>query len=858
MIANILKSILNKGETSMGLLNGKVAIVTGAGGGLGRTHALALAKEGAKVVVNDVGGSRDGSGTGSAMASQVAEEIKKLGGEAVANFDSVADAAGAERIIKTAIDTFGRLDILVNNAGILRDKTLLKMEDEQWKLVLAVHLDGTFYCGRAAARYMVENNIAGKIINTTSYSGLKGNYGQGNYGAAKAGIVALTKIWALELAKAGITVNAIAPMAKTRMTEDIAAVPEDVKPEHVSPIVTFLASDLSKDVNGRVFGVHGRHIFEYKTEITDGVKPEVDWTPSEIAAKLDAISANAQAAAPAAASSGAASGVGARIKRAFDLMETAFTPDKAAGWNAIIHFLIESADSYTLTIKDKKCTVQNGVHNQPTCKVNTSADTMASMIEGKISGQQAFMAGKIKANNLGDMMKFGKVFDFKRAREAAAKNPAAATATAPVNQTDTASASASAHGTDTIDVASVFNKLGDVFLPDQSSGWNGKIAVDVEGTAGWTVTIENRKCTVNPGKESSVACTVTTTAADFAKVLGEKLDLNAASSKGLLKASNPMALIKFNRAFDWKSPKLTAALAKEATAEEGLSASAVGRKYRSSATFVKPDRLKAYAAATNDPNLRFQNGDAPPVFPVTLVGDLFRQMLGDDLGIDLTRMVHGEQTIQYFRPLKAWDLVTPRGAITQVEKKGHNDILRFEQNLYKDGELATRILTSLVIRGQGSGKSEAQSTKKTEESAAPAGTPDFTHTVAVTADQPARYAEASGDNNPIHLDATIAKAAGFPSVILHGLCTMAFAGQAIVEKALGGDPGKLTEISVRFSKPVFPGDKLTIQGFSKGDGALAFTAVNQNGVTVISQGTAKTQAAATKSRALGVERAAQA
>jgi NAD(P)-dependent dehydrogenase (short-subunit alcohol dehydrogenase family) len=172
----------------MGLLDGKVVVITGAGGGLGREHALAMAKEGGKIVVNDLGGARDGTGAGTAMADGVVEEIKAAGGEAVASYDSVATVKGANGILQTAIDAFGQLDVCVNNAGILRDKTLSKMDEEMWDIVIAVHLRGTYCVSRAAFNHMKEKGSGGVIINTSSTSGLNGNFGQCNYGAAKAGI----------------------------------------------------------------------------------------------------------------------------------------------------------------------------------------------------------------------------------------------------------------------------------------------------------------------------------------------------------------------------------------------------------------------------------------------------------------------------------------------------------------------------------------------------------------------------------------------------------------------------------------------------------------------------------------------
>ncbi len=253
----------------MGLCDGRIAIVTGAGRGIGREHALSLARHGAKVVVNDVGGNIDGSGSDLSPAEQVVAEIRELGGEAVSNGDSVADWEGAQRLINTAIETFGDLHVVVNNAGILRDRVLVNMTEQEWDAVINVHLKGTFAPSRWAAAYWREQSKAGhpvdgRIINTTSVSGLYGNTGQTNYGAAKAGIAMFTNIAALELARYGVTVNAVAPTALTRMTEGLglmAADDEEAKekaaPHWIAPIVTWLASAESKGVSGRVFEASG-------------------------------------------------------------------------------------------------------------------------------------------------------------------------------------------------------------------------------------------------------------------------------------------------------------------------------------------------------------------------------------------------------------------------------------------------------------------------------------------------------------------------------------------------------------------------------------------------------------------------
>jgi NAD(P)-dependent dehydrogenase (short-subunit alcohol dehydrogenase family) len=278
----------------MGLLDGKVAIVTGAGGGIGRAHARLLAREGARVVVNDVGGARDGSGTDASSANVVADEIAKAGGVAVANHDTVSTSAGAAGIVKTALDAFGRVDVLVNNAGILRDKSFLKMDEAMWDAVVEVHLKGTYLCSQAFTKQVVAQGGGGRVVNTTSVSGMLGNFGQANYSAAKAGIYGLTRTMSIELQKHRITVNAIAPIAKTRMTEDLPMFQgvDTLTAEHIAPAALFLASDLCGDRTGHVLAIAGARVYAFKVIETPGRFKETDngiWTAQEIADSWDAI-----------------------------------------------------------------------------------------------------------------------------------------------------------------------------------------------------------------------------------------------------------------------------------------------------------------------------------------------------------------------------------------------------------------------------------------------------------------------------------------------------------------------------------------------------------------------------------------
>ncbi len=268
--------------------DGRVAVVTGAGGGLGRAHALALARLGARVVVNDLGAALDGTAVASDAATAVVEEIRAGGGEAIANGASVAGREGAERLVADAIDAFGRVDILINNAGILRDRTFARMSLDDFEAVLDVHLRGAVYCTHAAWPHMRSQGY-GRVVFTTSSSGLYGNFGQSNYGAAKMGLVGLMNVLRLEGAKDGIHVNAVAPIATTRMTEELF--PEQIRalfaPELVTPAVLFLAHETAP--NGQILSAGGGHFATARVVETKGAHLGPDATPDAIAAAWDEI-----------------------------------------------------------------------------------------------------------------------------------------------------------------------------------------------------------------------------------------------------------------------------------------------------------------------------------------------------------------------------------------------------------------------------------------------------------------------------------------------------------------------------------------------------------------------------------------
>ncbi len=412
--------------------DGRVAIVTGAGGGLGRIYALDLARRGAKVVVNDLGGTRDGSGKDKGPADKVVEEIKALGGEAVASYDNVATPEGGEAIVKTAIDAFGKVDILINNAGILRDKSFLKMEPENWQAVLNVHLNGAYNVTRPAFKVMRENGY-GRILMTTSAAGLYGNFGQTNYSSAKMGLVGFMNTLKLEGAKYDIKVNTIAPIAASRLTEDVMPPElfEKMKPEFVSPMVLYLCSEKCK-VNGNIYNA-GMGFFNRAAVITgpgvvigDGVNPpsvedvvgRFDKVASLKGGKLyfelneqvgDVMNAFSAPAKPQAEA-------GAKLTSTADVfkaMPAAFNPEAAKGVDVVFQYHISGANGgdWHCSVKDGSCTIEPGVHSKPTCTLKMADKDFLDMINGVLPAMQAYTSGKLKIE--GDVMKsqlIGKLF----------------------------------------------------------------------------------------------------------------------------------------------------------------------------------------------------------------------------------------------------------------------------------------------------------------------------------------------------------------------------------------------------------------------------------------------------------------
>ena len=702
----------------MGLFDGKVVIVTGAGGGIGRAHALEFASQGAKVVVNDLGSTRDGSGGGSAMADQVVAEVIALGSEAVANYDDVSTTEGGLNILKTALDAFGRVDVLVNNAGIIRDKTFAKMEEGWWDLVLRVHTRQLFAVTQPVVRWMLANEVPGRIISTSSLAGLLGNYGQTNYATAKAGTAGFTRALAKELRKKGITVNAVAPVAKTRMTEELSVVPDAMVPEQISKMVMYLASDLAGGVTGRVFGVHGQQIFEYVMHQTDGVtKDGADhWTVDQIHARFgDITREEAVATAPAED--------GDPVTAAFGCIPAGFKADAAAGWNAVMHWAIKGGRDQTLTIGGSTCSHSVGLVGTPTCTVKTDTATVVGMFKGEVDPTKAFMAGKISADNLADMMKMASAFDF--------------------------------------------------------------------ATIG-----------------AAIAAHAPSEGATSAPPTRPPLDLR----------------------------------------------DAIGRRYSGEYVVIDQDSMVAYALATNDTNpeyvdvARREGTVAPPLYPVRLFHPLVMRCVGDpDLSLDVLRLVHGEEDLTWHAPLRPGDIVNLRAELQVVSQKSKGCVVGWRMMGIVGGELRVEALMSVFVRGQmlpGVAPGSTFGQGPIPPSGSPEGTPTLAVAMDVSVDQPARYAAASLDDNPIHLDDNVAKSAGLPSVILHGLCTMAFASKAVVDGLLDGRPERLSRLAVRFTRPVLPGWTLTTKVWDAGDldnGNRAYhvQVENQDGVVVAGNGWAE-------------------
>jgi NAD(P)-dependent dehydrogenase (short-subunit alcohol dehydrogenase family)/acyl dehydratase/putative sterol carrier protein len=409
--------------------DGQVAVVTGAGGGLGRVYALELAKRGARVVVNDLGGARDGTGASPRLADAVVQEITDAGGTAVANYDSVASPQGGHNIVQTALDHFGRLDILINNAGILRDKSFAKMTPDMWNAVLNVHLQGAFNVTHPAFQAMRQQGY-GRIVMTTSAAGLFGNFGQVNYSTAKMALVGFMNTLKLEGAKYDIKVNTVAPLAATRLTRDVLppAFAEQLKPEFAAPLVLYLCSPqcpVSGGMYNAGMGFYSRAAVVSGPGAWLGDEERMP-TPEEIAANWKQIRSLSGAQAypdanvalmdmltgpketPQAAEEEAAEPAKAEtttVQGVFEGLPDAFQPEAARGVDVVFQFSISGpgGGDWHVAIKDGQCTVETGVHDKPTTTLKMSDEDFLRYVGGQLPAMQAYTTGKLKIG--GDLMK---------------------------------------------------------------------------------------------------------------------------------------------------------------------------------------------------------------------------------------------------------------------------------------------------------------------------------------------------------------------------------------------------------------------------------------------------------------------
>jgi len=474
----------------------------------------------------------------------------------------------------------------------------------------------------------------------------------------------------------------------------------------------------------------------------------------------------------------------------------------------------------------------SGAQDSPDCTITfDSADTWLGMVGGTVDSQQAFMAGKIKADNMQILMKFATVFDMSKAAAAAAEKDGGG------NKLDT-----------------VFERMPDAFVADRASGVDADIHFDLGGEASYTVTIRDQQCSTAKGAPESSDCTITYDTVDtFLSIADGNTDAQQAFMAGKIKADNMQILMKFAACIDMKQAakmreQAAAGEGTAATASDGMNEACIGKVSRAQARFVTSEAAMAYARASTDPNEQFKSGAAVPLlFPVVPYMDVIGQaVLDKDLNADLLRLLHGEQDMRFHRVIQPGDLVAPRAIIHSIEKKSSGELLKVQQNLMVDGEVACETISGYFVRAPKKEGGGATKPKPPRED--PPGEPLFTRTVTVGEKQPIEYGNASGDKNPIHMDDATAKAAGHPGIILHGLCTMAFVGQAVIEDHLGGDASRVQRLACRFARPVLPGDVLTTRGWLKeeenGVQTLSLLTLNQNGDPVITNGIAEVRTSA--------------
>ena len=683
----------------------KVALVTGAGTGLGEAFAEALAQAGFAVVVNDLGVAHAEHEAPS--AERVAQRIRERGGQAVADGHSVAEPAGAEAMVRGAVEAFGRLDVVVNNAGIVRDGPLLRMRDEAWDEVLGVHLTGTFLVTRAALGQMTRRGQGGRIINVSSWAGLVGSAGQANYAAAKAGVAGLTRALAMEAQRLGVSVNAIAPMARTRMTEGLEALPPRCSPADVAPLVVWLAERAAPAVTGRVFGAHGARYFEYRVEQTPGAEPAgARWSSDEIEARLDQIGAPRPPAEPAGAA------LAGRVAAFLEAWPQALDAASVERWRGAVRVEVEGVGAWAL-------------------RFGPGPAQVARLGPGEVGPE-----GEVRFRSAGELLALG------------------------------------------------------------------------QGEVGWQrALLEGR---------------VQVTDLRALERLEAALDLERAARLGGLRAQR-------------------------------IDDQLVGKRYDLGTFEVTEEALRAYAEATGDEHPEHTGAEGAeligaPLFPVRPLVDVLFGVIDDpEVGIDRLRLVHGEQDMVLRAPLRPGDRVERRGRIVGIERKSSGQLVRLEQRLVRGGEVVTEATSVLFVRDE----LDAQPSPRQGDTAPAA----YESRAQVSQDQSLRYAAASGDRNPLHTDPEVARQAGWPGVIVHGLCTMAMASRALVEGPCEGESRRLARFRARFVHPVYPGQELVTRCWPiEGQpGAWRVETVDGQGRVVLGRGEAVVRAQAPHGAGLGNE-----
>ncbi|RMG15913.1 MAG: hypothetical protein D6731_07295, partial [Planctomycetota bacterium] len=540
------------------------------------------------------------------------------------------------------------------------------------------------------------------------------------------------------------------------------------------------------------------------------------------------------------------------IDQAFALLPQVFVPERAPGWEAAIVFDIQGASPWTVRVSGGRCTTERGRAEDPTCVVTVDRDTYAAVIRGEEKPEKAFLAGKIRATNLADMMKFGAAFDMKKAREVAERHRTqGSTASTPAP-------SVASGGDPAAQVAAAFDALPGAFRPSAVPGWEATIRFEVRGAGEWTLVVDADGPRVTRGAAGEPTCVVTTALEDYARVVTGELKAEQAFMQRKITASNLGDMLNFGRAFDMRAVQehlrgnaaastAPPAARPEPSAPGGMNRACIGNTYSGEEPqFVRPEDARRFAEATLDDNPAY-GGDgagtlAPPLFAVRLLKDVVFRAVGDEeLGADLLNLVHAEQDMRFLRPLRTWDLCATRATITDIEDKSSGQLLRLSESVLVDGEEAVRVAASMFVRAPNRGERPRE---RPPQEPPPEREIAFRETVTVPPDHGSRYAEASLDNNPIHTDEEVARLAGFPGIILQGLCTMAFAAKALVGRTANGDPARLRRLAVRFSKPVFLGDVLETRGWvldplPDGSSAYGFEVVNQAGEAVITDGRAE-------------------